>query len=90
MNAHPLAPSLSGATAWNAQLGLNAAIPVALKRGKPDTDGFRLALREAIEGLKEFVGAHGVFNLNDKDHNGVDTRSPVMVRVEGGPWKLVK
>ena len=82
--------SLFGASAWDAQLWLNAAIPVALKKGKPGSDEFRLGLRDAIEGLKEFVGAQGVFNLSDKDHNGVDARSQVMVRVEGGQWKLVK
>ena len=82
--------SLFGATAWDAQLWLNAAIPVALKKGQPGTEAFRLALRDAIEGLKEFVGTQGVFNLSDKDHNGVDARSQVMVKVEGGAWKLVK
>jgi len=80
--------SLFGATAWNAQLWLNAAIPVVLRKGKPATEEFRLALRDAIEGLKELVGAQGVFNLIDKDHNGVDARSQVMVKVEGGQWKL--
>ena len=76
--------------AWDAQLWLNAAIPVALQRGKPGTDEFWLALRDALEGLKEFIGTQGVFNLSDKDHNGVDARSQVMVKVEGGQWKLVK
>ena len=66
------------------------AIPVALKKGQPGTPEFRLALRDAIEGLKEFVGAQGVFNLSATDHNGVDDRSQVMVRVEAGGWKLVK
>jgi branched-chain amino acid transport system substrate-binding protein len=82
--------SLFGATAWDAQLWLNAAIPVALKKGAPGTAEFRTALRDAIEGLREFVGTQGVFNLGDKDHNGVDARSQVMVKVEGGQWKLVK
>ena len=82
--------SLFGATAWDAQLWLNAAIPVALKKGAPGTPEFRLALRDAIEGLKEFVGAQGVFNLSATDHNGVDARSQVMVKIEGGNWKLVK
>jgi branched-chain amino acid transport system substrate-binding protein len=81
--------SLFGATAWDAQRWLDAAIPVAMKKAKPGTPEFGLALRDAIEGLKEFVGAQGVFNLSDKDHNGVDSRSQVMVRIEGGQWKLV-
>ena len=82
--------SLFGATAWDAQLWLNAAIPIALKKGKPGTAEFRTALRDAIEGLKEFVGSQGVFNLSDKDHNGVDQRSQVLVKIENGSWKLVK
>ena len=82
--------SLFGATAWDAHLWLNAAIPAALKKGKPGTPEFRLALRDGLEGLREFVGAQGVFNLSDKDHNGVDDRSQVMVQVESGAWKLVK
>ncbi|MEP7057799.1 MAG: ABC transporter substrate-binding protein [Caldimonas sp.] len=82
--------SLFGATAWDAQLWLNAAIPNALKKGKPGTPEFRTALRDAIEGLKEFVGSQGVFNLSEKDHNGVDRRSQVLVRIENGQWKLVK
>ena len=82
--------SLFGATAWDASLWLNAAIPVALKKGAPGSAEFRTGLRDAIEGLKEFVGSQGVFNLSDKDHNGVDERSQVMVKVEAGQWKLVK
>ena len=82
--------SLFGATAWDAQLWLNAAIPVALKKVQPGTEAFRLGLRDAIEVLKEFVGSQGVFNLSATDHNGVDERSQVMVKVEGGAWKLVK
>ena len=46
------------------------------------------ALRDAIEGTKEFVGSQGVFNMSPADHNGVDQRSQVMVRIEGGTWKL--
>jgi len=82
--------SLFGATAWDAQLWLNASIPAALKKGKPGTPEFRVALRDGIEGLREFVGTQGVFNLSDKDHNGVDDRSQVMVKVEAGAWKLAK
>jgi len=82
--------SLFGATAWDAQLWLNATIPTALKKGKPGTPEFRTALRDAIENLKEFVGSQAVFNLSEKDHNGVDERSQVLVRIENGQWKLVR
>jgi branched-chain amino acid transport system substrate-binding protein len=82
--------SLFGATAWDAQLWLGAAIPAALKKGAPGSAEFRLALRDALEGLKEFVGTQGVFNLSATDHNGVDARSQVLVKVEAGQWKLVR
>ena len=83
------ARTLFGATAWAAQLWQNGAIPVALNKGKPGTEGFRLALRDAIEGPNEFVGAQGVFKPGAKDHNGVGARSQVMAKVEGAQWRLV-
>jgi len=57
---------------------------------QPGSPEFRTALRDAIENLKEFVGSQAVFNLSDKDHNGVDQRSQVLVRIENGQWKLVR
>lgn len=69
---------------------MNAAIQVALKAGKARTPEFRTALRDAIDGLNEFVGSQGVFNLSDQDHNCADVRSQVMVKIEAGQWKLVK
>ena len=49
----------SRATAWDAQLIVASGIPVALKKGKPGTPEFRPALRDAIEGLRDFVGSQG-------------------------------
>jgi branched-chain amino acid transport system substrate-binding protein len=43
---------------------LKAAIPVALKGGQPGTPQFRNALRDALEGVKEVPGAHGIFNMS--------------------------
>jgi branched-chain amino acid transport system substrate-binding protein len=81
--------SLFGATAWDALLIAQQASREALKKGKPGTLEFRTALREAIEGLHDFVGAEGVYNMSATDHNGVDSRSQVMVRIENGMWKVV-
>ncbi|MEO6030459.1 MAG: ABC transporter substrate-binding protein [Burkholderiaceae bacterium] len=80
--------SLFGATAWDAMLIVEGASREALKKAKPGTPEFRSALRDAIEGLHEFVGAEGVYNMTPKDHNGVDRRSQVLVRIEDGKWKL--
>ncbi len=82
--------SLFGASAWTAYLWLDTAIPAALKSAQPGTPEFRAALRAALEGLRNVVTAEAVFNMSPTDHNGVDGRSQVMVRIENGGWKLVK
>ncbi len=82
--------STFGAHAWDAGLLLAHAIPVALKKAKPGTKEFRAALRDALESTKELAGAHGVFNMSASDHLGFDQRARVMVKVEGGKWKLAK
>jgi branched-chain amino acid transport system substrate-binding protein len=79
-----------GGHAWDAGQLLQAAIPVALKGGaKPGTPAFRSALRDALEGVKELPGAHGIFNMSPNDHLGLDQRASVMVRIENGAWKYL-
>ena len=82
--------STFGAHAWDAGQLLAAAVPVALKKATPGSKEFRLALRDALEGVKNLPVAHGVFNMSAQDHLGFDQRARVMVKVEGGAWKLVK
>jgi branched-chain amino acid transport system substrate-binding protein len=81
--------STFGAHAWDAALLLGNAVPQALKKAKPGTPEFRKALRDAIETTKELPASHGVFTMSPSDHNGLDQRARVMVRVEGGNWKLM-
>jgi branched-chain amino acid transport system substrate-binding protein len=69
---------------------LQAAIPVALKKAQPGTKEFRVALRDALEGVKNAAGAHGIFNMTPTDHLGLDQRAAVMVQITDGTWKLVK
>ena len=69
---------------------LDAAVPVAAKQAKPGTPEFRQALRDALENVKNVVGTHGVYNMTPKDHNGLDERARVLVRVENGEWRLLK
>jgi branched-chain amino acid transport system substrate-binding protein len=38
--------------------------------------------------VRDFVGAEGVYTMSDKDHNGVDARGQVLVRIENGGWKV--
>ena len=48
------------------------------------------AMRDALEGIKELPGAHGIFNMSPTDHLGLDQRSRVMVQIKGGAWQMVK
>lgn len=48
------------------------------------------ALRSAIEQIKGYVGVSGIYNLTPEDHNGLETDSLVMVKVEKGKWVLVQ
>jgi branched-chain amino acid transport system substrate-binding protein len=82
--------STFGAHAWDASKLLVNAVPVALKKGQPGTPEFRKALRHALENTRNLTAAHGVFNMSPQDHLGFDQRSRVMVKIEGGNWKLVQ
>jgi branched-chain amino acid transport system substrate-binding protein len=86
----PNTRSQFGSTAWTALNWLQATVPVALKKAQPGTPEFRQALRDALEGMKEVVSPEGVFNMSAGNHNGLDARGQVMVRIEGGKWKLVQ
>lgn len=83
--------STFGAHAWDAWLILKPALERALKRADPAKDlaGFRAALRDEIEATRGLVATHGVFTFSREDHLGLRFEdSAVMVRVEGGRWKL--
>lgn len=80
--------STFGAHAWDAGLLMQAAVVQALKKAQPGTAEFRAALRDALESVRELPGAHGVFNTSANDHLGLDQRAAVMVKIEGGTWKL--
>jgi branched-chain amino acid transport system substrate-binding protein len=79
--------STFGAHAWDAGLLLAAAVPQALKKAQPGSIEFRIALRDALEQVKELAGAHGIFSMSGSDHLGLDQRARVMVKIENGAWK---
>jgi len=82
--------STFGAHAWDTGVLLQAAIPVALKKAQPGTKEFRAALRDALEGVKNTPGAHGIFNMSPTDHLGFDQRAAVMIQIRDGKWILQK
>ena len=79
-----------GGHAWDTYLLLSRAIPEALRKAKSGTKEFRAALRDALEGVKDLPAAHGMFVMSPNDHNGLDNRARVMVRIEDGKWVLIK
>lgn len=83
--------STFGAHAWDSWLILKPALERALKRADPAKDlaSFRAALRDEIEATRGLVATHGVFTFSREDHLGLRFEDAgVMVRVEGGRWKL--
>ena len=82
--------STFGAHAWDAGLVIQAAAITAAKTAQPGTPEFRAALRNALEATRGVVGAHGTFNMSPNDHNGLDQRARVMVKIEQGAWVYQK
>jgi branched-chain amino acid transport system substrate-binding protein len=78
-----------GGHAYDTFALLSKAVPEALKKAKPGTKEFRAALRDALE-TTNVVGTHGVFVMSAQDHNGLDNRARVMIRIDNGKWVLVK
>jgi len=81
--------STFGGHGWDAGLLVERAATEALKKAQPGTAAFRAALRDALEGVKELPGAHGIFNMSPGDHNGLDQRGRVMVTISNGTWKYI-
>ncbi|MFU2024082.1 ABC transporter substrate-binding protein [Bordetella avium] len=76
-----------GGHMWDAGQLVVAAIPEALKTGaKPGTPEFRVAMRDALENVKNLAVSQGVFNMSPTDHAGFDDRSRVIVKVKDGKW----
>jgi branched-chain amino acid transport system substrate-binding protein len=61
-----------------------------MKAAKPGTPAFRAALRDALEKVREAVGTHGIYSMSPTNHNGMDARARVLVKVDGGAWKLAQ
>ena len=74
--------------AYDAQIVLEKVLPVALKKARPGTKEFRLAIKDAIEGMGRTVLSHGVMNWTKDDHWGFTNETGVMLKVVNGDWKV--
>ncbi len=75
--------------AYDAFKVLERVIPVALKTAKPGTPEFREAIRQAFMSEHEIAATQGVYNFTDKDRNGLDDRSRIILTVKNGKYVLV-
>ncbi|NLZ11926.1 MAG: ABC transporter substrate-binding protein [Alcaligenaceae bacterium] len=88
--AHGNEPATFGGNMMDAGILLQAAVPEALKVAKPGTEEFRVALRDALEKIKEVPGTQGVYNMTPEDHSGFDERGVELVTVKDGKFALAK
>lgn len=77
------------AHAYDAQLVLQKAVPLALKNGNPGTPEFRHALKSALENSGNIVITQGVIHYTAKDHFGLGALSRMMMTIQDGNWKMV-
>lgn len=75
------APSTFGGHAWDS---MQMTI-MALQAVGPDS----AAIRDYLEGIQNFAGISGIFNLSDQDHNGIGKESLVLVQIKDGGWVYV-
>ncbi len=73
---------------YDAQIILEKAVPMALKKAKPGTPEFRAALKEAFETMGRTVLAHGILNWTPDNHWGYTMETGVMLQVKNADWVL--
>ncbi len=74
--------------AYDFQVAMEKAIPLALKKSKPGTAEFRSALRDSLETMGRTVFSHGVMNWTPSDHWGYTLETGVMTKVVDGKFKV--
>jgi len=82
-------PATFGANVYDAGLLLQRAVPLAAQKGKPGTEEFRSALRDALESTRDLVGTQGVYNMTLEDHSGFDKRGRELMTLKNGKWTLL-
>ena len=78
-----------GRTLWD---GMNL-ISLAVKAKKPDltkVEESRAAIRDGIEGVRNYVGIGGTFNMTPEDHSGLGNKGGAMLQIKDGKFVLVQ
>jgi branched-chain amino acid transport system substrate-binding protein len=83
-------PPIFAAGTYDAGLLLVRAIPIAAKKGKPGTQEFRSALRDALESTKDMKASQGPISMSPTDHSGYDLRGQVLLTVKDGKFTRAK
>ncbi|WP_045222915.1 ABC transporter substrate-binding protein [Desulfonatronum thioautotrophicum] len=47
------------------------------------------AIRDNLQQISGFIGTGGIFEMSPEDHNGLDEKAFVMVRITDGDWELL-
>jgi branched-chain amino acid transport system substrate-binding protein len=77
-----------GAHSYDTYLMLDKVVPIALKKAKPGTPEFRLALKDALESTPALAVSHGVLDFTPTDHWGFRPDTGVILKVVNGEWKM--
>jgi branched-chain amino acid transport system substrate-binding protein len=88
--AYGAKPPIFSAGTYDAGLLLARAIPIAARKGKPGTQEFRSALRDALEETRELKASQGPITMSAKDHSGYDQRGQVLITVKDGKFVRVR
>ena len=71
-------------------LVMEKAVPLAMKKGKPGTEAFRVALRDTLDTMGRTPIAHGVMNWTKDDHWGYTNETGIMTVVKDGNFQVLK
>ena len=66
--------------------GLMLAVEAIKKAGSTD----KAKVRDALEGIRGYVGTGGIVNMSATDHMGLDLSAFRMLEIRKGDWTLVK
>ncbi|WFU45547.1 ABC transporter substrate-binding protein (plasmid) [Bradyrhizobium sp. CB82] len=83
-------PNIFAAHLWDAMTLVRQAAPDAMTIAKPGTPEFRIALRDALERVRDVYLNNGVSTMSPQNHNGYDARSAFLIKVEGGKFRLAR